>query len=92
MALVKMKSYWIGIDPYRSGALKKRRKSGYVETQTQRRSHVKTEAETGGRRPPAQGQRPSLPGTKGCPPGTAPSFPQGLATLLGIGDHHRVCE
>ena len=25
------------------------------ETQTQRRSHGKTEAETGGRRPPAQG-------------------------------------
>ena len=31
------------------------------ETRTHRRSHVETEAETGGRRPPAQGWTPGAP-------------------------------
>ena len=52
---------------------------GRGETRTQRRSHVETEPETGGRQPPAQGRTPAAPRSRkrrgGHSPGASAGSP-----------------
>ena len=59
------------------------------ETQTQRRSHVETEAETGGRRPPAQGRTPGAPRSRKRREGPSPGT-SGWSSALGHPDLRRV--
>ena len=58
------------------------------ETQKQRRSHVETEAETGGRRPPAQGRMPGAPRSWKRPGGPSPGA-SGWSSALGHHDNLR---
>ena len=58
------------------------------KTWTQRRSHVEMEAETGGRRPPAQGQMPGAPGSWKRQGGPSLGASAG-SSALGHHDHLR---
>ena len=51
------------------------------ETRTQRRSRVETEAETGGRRPPAQGQTPGAPRSRKRQEASSPGDSAGSSAL-----------
>ena len=48
---------------------------------TQRRSHVETEAEAGGRRPPAQGRTPGAPRSRKRQEGPSPGASAGSSAL-----------
>ena len=65
-------------------------RQGRGETWTQRRSHVEAEAETGGRRPPAQGWTPGAPRSWKRQEGPSPGASAGSSVLGQLEPRHLV--